>query len=116
MGQHCLGVRFLMLLAALLLLGPLAAAEEGDEHQAAFRAQRLDVAGDVIAADHVENDVDALAAGQLLDHGDEVFRAVVDGALGAELDTGGAFGVGAGGGEHPGAPRMGDLDRRRADA
>ena len=33
MGQHCLGVRFLMLLAALLLLGPLAAADEGEDDE-----------------------------------------------------------------------------------
>ena len=48
--------------------------------------------------------------------GDEIGRPVVDGALGAELDTGGAFGVGPGGGEHPGAPGVGDLDRRGAYA
>ena len=33
MGQHCLGVRFLMLLIALVLFSPLAAADEGEDNE-----------------------------------------------------------------------------------
>ena len=74
-------------------------------HQPAFDRQRREIARDVVAADDVENQVDAAAAGQLLDDVDEILGAVVDRALGAELFAGAAFLVRAGGREHPRAAR-----------
>ena len=61
--------------------------------------RELDVPLQVIAADDVEDDVDALSARQLADRLDEVGRAVVDRA-GAKPLAGCAFLVGAGGREH----------------
>jgi len=45
----------------------------------------VDVAGDVVAADHVQHHVDAAPAGRLADHRDEILGPVVDGPVGAEL-------------------------------
>ena len=55
-----------------------AAFEEGDLYQSAFHGEGFNVAGDVVAADHVEDDVDSVAVGGLLEHVDEVFFVVVD--------------------------------------
>ena len=43
----------------------LGALQERDLHQPAFDRQQVEVAADVVAADHVEDDVDAAAAGRL---------------------------------------------------
>ena len=51
------------------------AAERGDLHDAAVLGGGDDVALGVVAADHVERDVDALAAGGLLDGRDEVLAS-----------------------------------------
>ena len=40
--------------------------------------------GEVVAGDHVENDVDAAPAGEGVDALDEVLVAVVDGRVGSE--------------------------------
>ena len=49
-----------------------APALRGDLHDAAFDRRRVVVARDIVAADHVEDDVGALAVGRLLDRGDEI--------------------------------------------
>ena len=61
------------------------AALEGDLHDAPFDGGGLVVALDVVAADHVEDNIGALAAGRLLRRGDEVLGLVVDRDVGAEL-------------------------------
>ena len=52
-----------------------------DLDEAAVDGERLQVAFEVVAADHVENDVDATPGRQLRDGVDEIRRLVVDGAL-----------------------------------
>src|SRR5262245_14544674 len=95
--------------------GRAVAAHEADDDQAAFDGEPDEIASDVLASDDIENDVDTAAAGDLLDHVHEIFRAVVDGALRAKLLTGTAFVVGTGGREHAGAARRGQLDGGCAD-
>ena len=89
---------------------------EGDLHDASVDGGGLVVALDVVAADHVEDDVGALAVGRRLGGGDEILGLVVDGDVGAELAAGRAFLGRAGGGDHARAERLGELDRGGADA
>ena len=96
-----------------LRLRPL---HEGDDHQAALDRQAGDVARQVGAADHVQNDVDAPAPRRLVQNGHEVVRAVVDGALGPELDAGRALGRRPGGREDVRPEQLGELNGHRADA
>ena len=92
------------------------AALESDLHDAPFDGGCLVVALDIVAADHVEDDVGAAAVGRLLGRGDEIFGLVVDGDVGAELAAGRAFFRRAGGGDDAGAESLGELDRGGADA
>ena len=94
----------------------LDAALHRDDDQPAVLGQALDLARHVGAGDHVEDHVDALAAGELLRLFGEVLGLVVDGVVGAELQAGLALVVAAGRGDHRGAQRLGHLDRRDADA
>ena len=56
------------------------------------RARGVDVAGGGVAADHVDDAVGALAAGQLAHPGDDVFLVVPDRGAGAEAEgVGGLF-------------------------
>ena len=50
----------------------LRALQEGDLVDAAILGDAVQIALDIVAADHVEDQIDALAAGFLLDHGDEI--------------------------------------------
>ena len=59
-------------------------AQERDLHDASVDRRRGVIARDVVAADHVENDVGALAVGRRERRRDEILRAVVDRAVGAE--------------------------------
>ena len=79
-------------------------------------ASSIEVARHVLAADHVENHVDAAAAGQIADRGHEIGLAIVDRALGAEPLARRALLRRAGGREDARAERARQLDRRRADA
>src|SRR5690606_31381403 len=63
----------------------LRSAEPGDLHQTAVDGERADIARNVAAADHIQDHVDALAAGQLLHDGHEVLSLVIDCALSTEL-------------------------------
>ena len=54
---------------------------------------------DVIAADHVEHDIDAAIGGRLLDDRDEILVLVVDAARRAQFLAGVTFVAAAGGGE-----------------
>jgi hypothetical protein len=69
----------------------------------------LQVAGEVVAADDVEHDVDAPAGGELGHRGHEVLGPVVDGDIGAERPAGLDL-AGRGRDDHPGAHRPADLD------
>ena len=89
---------------------------EGDDHQPALDGEAGDVALQVGAADHVEDEIDTAAAGRLAQHRHEVLRAVVDGPLGAELHAGRALGRRPGGGEDARPEQARELDGHRADA
>ena len=78
----------------------LDAAEHRDLHEPSIHRQHVQVPRQVVAADHVEDDVDASAAGRFADGRDEVGLAVVDGALGAQAFAGGALLRRSGRGEH----------------
>src|SRR5262249_8011859 len=93
----------------------LAAALEGDHGQAAVRRQRREIALHIIAAYHVEHDIDAAAAGHLVDDGDEILLAIENRAPRAERLAGDALSLRADGDEHFGAARMRELDRMGAD-
>ena len=75
-----------------------------------------DVARDVVAADHVEDEVGALAAGRLLHRLDEVLVAVVDRPVGAELVAGRALFGACRRWRRPCAEGLGELDGGGADA
>ena len=94
----------------------LRAGEKGDLHDAPVDRGGFVVALDVVAADHVEDDVGALAAGRVFGRGDEIFGLIVNGDVGAELAAGLAFLRRAGGRDDAGAEGLGELDRGRADA
>src|SRR5581483_5335703 len=64
---------------------------ERDLHDAALDAGRLVIALDIVAADHVEDNIGALAAGRRFGDRDEVFALIVNGEIGAELARGLAF-------------------------
>src|ERR1700761_2841661 len=91
------------------------ATHEGDEAQAPFMSQELDLARDVVAADHVEDCIDTASAGGFLADGDKVLGAVVDRDVGTEVAAGRALFVRAGGGKHLAAPGFRELDRGDAD-
>ena len=67
------------------------AALEGDRDVAAVVGQAVQVARDIVAADHVEHHRDALALGPALDRVDEVGRPIIDRMGRAQLDRRGAF-------------------------
>jgi len=56
---------------------------EGDLHDAALDGGRFVVAFDVVAADHVENNLGTAAAGPRFDGGGEVFGLIVNGNVSA---------------------------------
>ena len=66
-------------------------AEEGDLHKTAVFGQRLQVAGDVVAADHIKDQVCPALGFQ---HINEIRVTVVDRGLGPEFGAGVAFAVG----------------------
>ena len=69
-------------------------------HEPALEGQALEVLLDVVAADHVEHDVDAALARDARDFGDEVLRPVVDRVVGAHRAAERRLVVAAGGREH----------------
>ena len=86
-------------------------------HDAAVDRRGVVVAADIGAADHVEDDVDALAAGGVLGNRHEILLAVVDRAVGAEPEARLALFLRTGSGDDGGgAEGGGELDRGRADA
>jgi hypothetical protein len=59
------------------------AAKESNDRQPPVVGECLDFTRYVVAADHVQDHVDALATGELHHHLHEILRAVIDAALGA---------------------------------
>ena len=82
----------------------------------AFEREALQVLLDVVAADHVEHDVDAALAGDARDLGDEILRPVVDRVIGAERAAERGLVVAADGRDHRRAESLRELDRGEADA
>src|SRR5664280_1916668 len=89
---------------------------ECDLHDTALHRGRFVIARDVISADHVQYNVGALVAGGRLGGCDEVIGFIVNGHVGPELAAGGAFFLRARGGDDARAERLGELNRRGADA
>lgn len=92
------------------------AIEESDGDDASVAGRRLDVARDIVATHHVEDDVDAALFCQCLHLGDKILRFIVDGGFRAEFEAGGTFLGRSGGHEDARAEDMGELDRGRANA
>ena len=74
-------------------ISALGAALNGDRHVASVLGQAGEVARHIIAADHVDDDVDAAPIGDAVHLLDEVLRPVVDRRVRAELERPRAFGV-----------------------
>src|SRR5438132_12897422 len=92
-----------------------AAAHQRDKAEPALLRQEIELARDIVAADHVEDRIDAAAMGKLLADLHKILGAVVDRDIGAKLQACPAFLVGAGGSQHLGAERLGELDRGDPD-
>ena len=92
------------------------AAHQSDQHQAALGGERVQVRVEVVAADDVEDHVDAVAAGALFDDFLEGVFVVVDGDVCAEPFGVLALVVAAGGDPDFRADQGGDLDGGDADA
>ena len=86
-----------------------------DHHQPPLQRQGAHVARQVVAADHVEDDVDAAPRRRVAHRVDEVGHPVVDGKLGAEPEAGLALRLRARRHEDPRAAGAGELDRGGAD-
>ena len=84
--------------------------------EASFEIEKGNVLLDVIAANHIQNDVDPSAIGQFLDGLDEIFVLVIDRPFGAEVFAGLAFFLGTGGGENAGAKFLCHLNCRGPDS
>src|ERR1041384_1337347 len=65
--------------------------EERNLNEAPFQRQGSEIAREIIPANHVENDVGAASARPFAGDLNEILRAVIDGAFGAELLAGTAF-------------------------
>src|SRR5262249_59834867 len=88
-----------------------------DVDEPTLHGERAQVLLDVIAADHVEDDIDAAAGGHLAHHLEEVHDLVVDAASGAEGLAGAALLDGTGGGaDLVRAARATELGRGGGDA
>ena len=94
----------------------LRAAEHRDRHQPAGNAEAVEVALRVIAGDHVEHELGALAAGERPHLRGEVVRPVVDRVVGADRSRGFALRIGAARDDDRQAEQLAELDRHRADA
>src|SRR5690606_13912023 len=88
----------------------LGAALQADDQQPAVGGERIDVRGEPLGAHDVEDDVCAVPVGGLLQAGRDVV-VVVDHDVRAELAAALQALRGARGGGHPGAQRLGHLDR-----
>ena len=83
---------------------------------AAVVSQALEIAPDIVAADHVQHHRDALAIGQSVDDLDVIGGAVVDRVSRAQFDRGGAFVVRSARDDDIEPEQGPKLDRHRADS
>src|SRR5712671_6706847 len=88
---------------------------ECDLHDAPLDSRRLVVAFDIVAADHVENDVRAGARGRAFRQRNEILGLVIDGEIGAEAATSVAFLGTSGSRNDTCAEGLGKLDRSSAN-
>src|SRR5947207_9941610 len=58
--------------------------EEGDLNEPPFHSQRLQVAREVIPANHVQDNAHTPSVREFADHRNKIFAAMVDGSLGPE--------------------------------
>jgi hypothetical protein len=79
-------------------------------------AEAFEVARHIVAADHVEHDLDTLAAGDRAHALDKVLAPIVDRMIGAEPHRRFALGVGSRGHDDRQPEQLGERDRHRADA
>ena len=91
------------------------AAELRDLDQPSIHREHVDVALQVVAADHVEHDVDAPIGCELLHDGDEILVTIVDAALRAQGLASGTLDVAPGCGEDAGAAGTRKLNRKGSD-
>src|SRR5207245_4255651 len=94
----------------------LGALHQGNEAEPALACQQVELRRDVVATDHIEDRIDAAAASELLTDLQKVLGAIIDRNIGSIIEAGLAFLVGACGGQHLGAERLGELNRSDADA
>ena len=93
-----------------------AALHERDLHQSPFECQALQVLRHVVAADHVENHVDAAFRCDPRDLGFKILRPVIDRMIGAHFPAERNFVGIACGREYGGAESFRQLDRGESDA
>ncbi len=94
----------------------LAAVQERDDHEPALDREAAQVLRDVVAAHHVEHQLDAALAGDRRDLGHEVAGPVVDRVIRADSPAERRLVVAADRRDHLRAERLRVLDRRVADA
>src|SRR5215469_14268421 len=82
-----------------------------DKAKPALACEQFELRRDVVAADHVEDRVDATAIGEFSADLQEILGAIVDRDVGAVIEAGTAFLVAARGRQYFGAKRLGELDR-----
>ena len=91
-------------------------AKERDLHDAAIDRRGVVVLLDVLAADHIEDEIDPGSTGDLARRGDEVRGLVIDGVIGTELEAGVGLVLRSDGDDHLRAERLGELDRHGFEA
>src|SRR6266481_4083367 len=94
----------------------LAAAHQRDKAEPALMRQQIELARDVVAADHVEDRIHAAPVGEFLADLHEILGAVVDRDIGAIVEACAALLVGPSRRQGLGAERFGELDRGNPNA
>src|SRR6185437_60343 len=93
-----------------------AAAGEADDDDASLPGDRAQALIEGVAADRIIDDIDAAAAGDVLDAVADLLARIVDEVIGAGTLGDLELVRPARRGDHRGAHRLGDLDRGQADA
>ena len=89
--------------------------QERDDHQPAFERETLQVLLDVIAADHVEHDVDAALGGYPGDLDGEILFPIIDRVIGADVAAIRSLVRVADGRDHGRSKRLRELYRAKPD-
>ena len=80
-------------MSGVKLTSAMGTIEKRDLYDAALIRSGVDIALYVVTANHVEDQVNALAIGRLLCNGDEIVSVVIDGKFRTEFLAGVAFGL-----------------------